>query len=85
MPKYSVLMSAAGHDRVDMLKIDIEGAEHRVVESDARNQESVLSSCAIEIDQPVSAWTFWKTVRRISWPATPSSPSIIANLYFRPR
>ena len=57
-------MRELGHDRIDLLKIDIEGAEHRVVRSmlAAGIRPTVL---CLEIDQPVRPWTFWRTVRRI--------------------
>lgn len=58
------LMRELGHDHIDLLKIDIEGAEHRVVRSmlAAGIRPTVL---CLEIDQPVRAWTFWRTIRRI--------------------
>ncbi|HEY5435220.1 MAG TPA: FkbM family methyltransferase [Candidatus Limnocylindrales bacterium] len=58
------LMREIGHDRIDLLKLDIEGAEHRVIRSmlDAAIRPAVLCT---EIDQPVKPRTMWKTVRRI--------------------
>jgi FkbM family methyltransferase len=58
------LMRELGDDHIDLLKIDIEGAEHRVVASmlAAGIHPTVL---CLEIDQPVRAWTFWRTVERI--------------------
>ena len=58
------LMRELGHDQIDLLKVDIEGAEHRVVRSmlDAGIRPVVL---CMEIDQPVKASTLWRTVRRI--------------------
>ncbi len=58
------LMRELGDDRFDLLKIDIEGAEHRVVRSmlEAGLRPDVL---CMEIDQPVRARTLWRTVRRI--------------------
>ena len=58
------LMRELGHDRIDLLKLDIEGAEHRVIRSllDAGVRPIVI---CLEIDQPVRPWTFWRTVRRI--------------------
>ena len=58
------LMRELGHDRIDLLKIDIEGAEHRVVRSMLGSGIHPLVLC-LEIDQPVRPWTFWTTVRRI--------------------
>jgi len=58
------LMIELGHERIDLLKLDIEGAEHRVVRSllEAGIRPAVL---CLEIDQPVKPRTFWRTVRRI--------------------
>lgn len=58
------LMRDLGHERIDLLKLDIEGAEHRVIRSllDAGVRPTVV---CLEIDQPVRPWTFWRTVRRI--------------------
>jgi FkbM family methyltransferase len=60
----SSLMRELGHERIDLLKIDIEGAEHRVIRSmiPAGIRPTVL---CMEIDQPVKPWTLWRTVRRI--------------------
>ena len=58
------LMRELGHDHIDLLKIDIEGAEHRVVRSMLESGIHPLVLC-LEIDQPVRPWTFWMTVRRI--------------------
>ncbi len=58
------LMRELGHARIDLLKIDIEGAEHRVVRSmvGAGIRPTVI---CMEVDQPVSLRTFWRTVRRL--------------------
>ncbi len=58
------VMHELGDERIDLLKIDIEGAEHRVVASmlEAGIRPAVL---CMEIDQPVRVRTFWQTVRRI--------------------
>ena len=58
------LMAELGHDRIDLLKLDVEGAEHRVVESvlGAGIRPAVL---CLEIDQPVRPRALWRTVRRI--------------------
>ena len=57
-------MREHGHGHIDLLKIDIEGAEHRVIRSmlAAGIRPTVL---CLEIDQPVRPWTFWRTVHRI--------------------
>jgi FkbM family methyltransferase len=58
------LMRELGHDRIDLLKVDIEGAEHRVIRSMLGRGIRPTVICT-EIDQPVKAWTLWRTVRRI--------------------
>ncbi len=58
------LMAELGHGSIDLLKIDIEGAEHRVIRSmlSAGLRPTVLCT---EIDQPVNPLRFWTTVRRV--------------------
>ncbi len=58
------MMKELGHDRIDLLKIDIEGAEHFVIRSmlEAGIRPDVI---CIEIDQPVHIKDLWGTVRRI--------------------
>ena len=58
------LMGEFSHDRIDLLKLDIEGAEHRVIRSLLEAGIRPIVIC-LEIDQPVRPWTFWRTVRRI--------------------
>jgi FkbM family methyltransferase len=58
------LMREFGHDHIDLVKLDIEGAEHRVVESMVASGILPAVLC-MEIDQPVGARTLWRTVRRI--------------------
>lgn len=58
------VMKELGHDRIDLLKIDIEGAEHFVIKSilEAGIRPDVI---CLEIDQPVHIKDLWGTVRRI--------------------
>jgi FkbM family methyltransferase len=58
------LMRELGHERIDLLKVDIEGAEHRVVRSMLDRGIRPIVLC-MEIDQPVTAWALWRTVTRI--------------------
>ncbi len=58
------LMRELGHGRIDLLKLDIEGAEHGVTASFLAAGIRPTVFC-LEIDQPVRPWTFWRTVRRI--------------------
>ena len=58
------LMAELGHTSIDLLKLDIEGAEHAVLASilDAGILPAVL---CFEIDQPVGPVRFWSTIRRV--------------------
>jgi FkbM family methyltransferase len=58
------IMLEVGDERVDLLKLDIEGAEHEVVRSMLASGIRPTVLC-LEIDQPVRVRTFWATVRRI--------------------
>ena len=62
--RLSTLMRENGHTHIDLLKIDIEGAEYRVIEE--------LITCAIpvkwlcvEFDQPVPFWTTNRALVRL--------------------
>jgi FkbM family methyltransferase len=58
------LMGDLGHTTIDLLKLDIEGAEHAVLASvlDAGVFPKVV---CFEVDQPVGAIRFWRTIRRV--------------------
>ncbi|HYK94614.1 MAG TPA: FkbM family methyltransferase [Candidatus Dormibacteraeota bacterium] len=58
------LMRELDHPSIDLLKLDIEGAEHAVIASalDAGVRPTVL---CFEIDQPVGPIRFWRTIRRV--------------------
>ncbi len=58
------LMRELGHTGIDLLKLDVEGAEHQVIASTlaARVQPTVLCT---EIDRPVSPLTALVTVARL--------------------
>jgi FkbM family methyltransferase len=58
------LKADLGHEHIDLVKLDIEGAEHRVIESmlSAGIRPTVLCT---EIDQPVGPLRFWLTIRRV--------------------
>jgi FkbM family methyltransferase len=58
------LMVELGHRRIDLLKLDIEGAEHRVIGSMLRSAIRPTVLCT-EIDQPVPLLRFVATMRRI--------------------
>ena len=50
------LMQELGHDRIDFLKLDIEGAEYDVIRSCLR-APIPIAWIAVEFDQPVPVWT----------------------------
>jgi FkbM family methyltransferase len=58
------LMQELGTVRIDLLKLDIEGAEHQVVRSMLEGGIRPGVVC-LEIDQPVRPRVFWGTVRRL--------------------
>jgi FkbM family methyltransferase len=58
------LMKELGHDNIDLLKMDIEGAEHRVL-SDLFVSDRRPKVVCTEIDQPVTPWRLWTTLHRI--------------------
>lgn len=58
------LMEELGHRSIDLLKLDIEGAEHKVLKSTLRAGIRPKVICT-EIDQPVGAFRFWSTIRRV--------------------
>jgi FkbM family methyltransferase len=58
------LVNQCGHDRIDLLKIDIEGAEHRVLRSMLESSIRPVVVCT-EIDQPVSLRQLWSTLIRL--------------------
>lgn len=59
--RISSLMSELGHDRLDLIKIDIEGAEYEVLRSMLEDSVTVNVLC-IEFDQPSP---FRRTVRAV--------------------
>lgn len=58
------LMTELGHASIDLLKLDIEGAEHTVLAStlEAGILPTVL---CFEVDRPVGPVRFWSTIRRV--------------------
>jgi FkbM family methyltransferase len=58
------IMKKLGHTHIDLLKIDIEGAEHTVIRSMLADGIQPRVLC-IEIDRPVKALRFHTTMRRI--------------------
>ena len=62
--RLSSLMENLGHSRLDLLKLDIEGAEYEVIDSLLEDKIDVSVLC-VEFDQPTSGSRVWKTVRRL--------------------
>jgi FkbM family methyltransferase len=61
----STIMRDLGHDHIDLLKIDIEGAEYRVL-GDALDAGMRISQIAVEFDEPAPTVTApAKLVRRL--------------------
>jgi FkbM family methyltransferase len=58
------LMAELGHTSVDLVKIDIEGAEHKVLASMLKAGIRPTVLC-FEVDRPVSAFRLWRTIRRV--------------------
>jgi FkbM family methyltransferase len=58
------VMAELGHKRLDLLKIDVEGAEHEVVRSMLSLGVAPRVIC-LEVDQPVSPGKFLVTIWRI--------------------
>jgi len=55
------LMKQLGHDRVDLLKIDVEGAEYEVLKSVLRGEVKPQVLC-VEYDQPAAFWRMHRCV-----------------------
>jgi FkbM family methyltransferase len=62
--RLSHVMRRLGHKHIDLLKLDIEGAEYRVIEEIVSEQLDVRWLC-IEFDQPVPLWTTVAAIRRL--------------------
>jgi FkbM family methyltransferase len=58
------LMARLGHERIDLLKLDIEGAEHRSLE-DLIFSELDVGQIAVEFDQPVPPWRIERTMGKL--------------------
>jgi FkbM family methyltransferase len=60
----SALMRELGHSRIDLLKLDIEGAQHEVLRSMLRDNIRPLVVC-VEFDQPDALIRMYRTYRRL--------------------
>ncbi len=63
--RLSTLMRELGHRKVDLLKLDIEGAEFDVMESLIADELEVTVLC-IEFDQPAALKKIWRMVKKLS-------------------
>lgn len=62
--RLSQLMQEHGHTQIDLLKMDIEGAEYRVINEILENKIPIRWLC-IEFDQPVPFWTTNRALERL--------------------
>jgi len=60
----SSIMKELGHDHVDLLKIDIEGAEHTVLDSILKTKTLPTQLC-VEFDMPIPPWVIDATIRKV--------------------
>jgi len=58
------IMAMLGHDHVDLLKIDIEGAEHTVIDSILKT-ETLPDQLCVEFDMPIPPWVIDATIRKL--------------------
>ena len=60
----SALMRELGHARIDLLKLDIEGAQHEVLRAMVEDGIQPKVIC-VEFDQPDTLWRMYCTYRRL--------------------
>ena len=63
--RLSSLMADLNHDKLDLLKLDIEGAEYEVLESILEDQVKTRILC-VEFDQPTSILKVGRTLRKLT-------------------
>lgn len=63
--KISTIMQEMGHDKIDLLKMDVEGAEYEVLNHII--QEGIdIGIIGVEFDQPVSVLKTWKMILKLT-------------------
>jgi FkbM family methyltransferase len=62
--RLSSIMHELGHERLDLLKLDIEGAEYAVIDSILDDNIPVKVLC-VEYDQPTSPARIWRSVKQL--------------------
>jgi len=62
--RLTALLAENGHSKIDLLKMDIEGAEYRVIDEILTKKIPIGWLC-IEFDQPVPFWTTNRTLQRL--------------------
>jgi FkbM family methyltransferase len=62
--RLSTIMSDNGHDQIDLLKLDIEGAQYEVLGSMINDRLSPRILC-VEFDQPTPFRKTWQAVREL--------------------
>ncbi len=62
--RLSQIMKRLGHKRLDVLKMDIEGAEYRTIDNLISQRLDIRWLC-IEFDQPVPIWTTISAIRAL--------------------
>jgi FkbM family methyltransferase len=60
----ATIMGELGHEKIDLLKMDIEGAEYEVLENILETRIEIDWLC-VEFDQPVPVWTTEKMLWRL--------------------
>ena len=62
--RLSSIMRELGHDRLDLLKLNIEGAQYVVIDSIIEDRIPITVLC-VAIDQPTPAWKVFNTTRKL--------------------
>lgn len=62
--RLGTIMRELGHDHIDLLKIDIEGAEHAVLD-DVLSHRLPIEQICVEFDQPSTLGSIYRLTRRL--------------------